>query len=687
MSSIAIFVLLLILLLVALGLGVYFGLKRNVVQTSVRAGMIVFSIILSAILAATLTPTMFKGMISLFNSFFGSETLAYLAGDSDGANGILSFVYALAAPFTFFVFFFIITLALVGVYNFLCRFFITDEKLAEWAERKKAKEGDKAEELPEDGTAEAEAAPEEEEPAVRILSADEAMDNESVSVIEPDDGDFDPEADEENAEPAASEEAAAEEEAEGETADESDEEAEGAEEEAAAAETEETPVDGAENPEENPEEGENPDEEEKPEDEAVAAKEEDKEEDKKEKKGLSPKIKRAILVAANAVCSVILAVAMVVPVTSVISACAGLIEAAGGEKSAQDYVDEINTNEDTTEAKDFITQISDIDSNFIYNVYRVLGVPVVYSITGVKVGDSQSQPLSKALTSSEDLICSVLELMANADLLSRKVTWPEYAAIMYEASESVAEAPYWDKLLGSFFSDASLKWVEGDSFIGIAPPFSESMENYDDVLEEDIYKILSENNLASLEFRAVADALTLMSSVACVNDSDFDSVSTFYTLMENVTAESAAIVKEYITDDLMLSLDYSEEEIPFFKQVYTSVLDGALAVGTGEYADEGTRKAVFTAEAESVVAFLKFTEDPSSVTDKEFADAYSDSDIVKGIVADVTSLGKVNDPAGIASAISDSRYDVLKDMFIEKMGKDETITYNQYLYVLAYITK
>lgn len=656
MSSIAIFVLLLILLIAALGLGVYFGLKRNVVQTSVRAGMIVFSVILSAILAATLTPTMFKGMISLFNSFFGSETLAYLAGDTDGANGILSFIYALAAPFTFFAFFFIITLALVGVYNFLCRFFITDEKLAEWAERKKEKDGGKEEPAVAgtDGNADgAETA--EEEPAIKILSADEA-DDESVIVRSPDEEiEVKNLKEEKNSDGERGE------------AEEASKDESGNEDEAAAEEAEES---AEENPESVP----------------AAAKTEGGKEDKKEKKELPPKAKRAILAAANAVCGLVLAAAMVVPVTSVISACNSLIEAAGGEKSAQDYVDEINTSEDTGEAKDFITQISDISSNPIYNIYRVLSVPVVYSLTGVQVGDSKSQPLSKALVSSEDFICSMLELMANADLLSKKVTWPKYADMLYDASEGVGEAPYWDKLLGSFLSDASVSWEDGDAFMGISPLFEASMEGYDDVLEKDIYKILSENNLASTEFRAVADALTLMSAIACVNEADFDSASALTALMENVTDDSSAIVKEYITDDLLLSLGYSEESVPFYKEVYASVLDGALKVGAKEYADEASRKAAFTAEAEGVEAFLKFTADPSSVTDKEFADSYSDSDIVKGIVADVTDSGKVNDPAGIASLISGSRYNDLKDMFVEKMGKDETITYNQYLYALAYIT-
>lgn len=659
MSSVAIFVLLLILLVVALGLGVYFGFKRNVVQTSVRAGMIIFSVILSAILAATLTPTMFKGLISLFNSFFGSETLTYLSGDTDGANGILSFIYALAAPFTFFVFFFIITLALVGIYNFLCRFFITDEKLADWAAKRAKKNGEEENAEEKD---EAEETPEEEEPEIKVLSADEANGDEVVLT------DVSENSEAETAEDEAEEEN---ENADGEEAEETEADGENAEE--------------SEPSEEEPED-ENPEDEEESEDE-IAAKEEGDKKDKKERKPLSPRTKRAILVAANAVCAVVLAVAMVVPVTSVISACAGLVEAAGGEKSAQDYVDEINTSEDTSEAKDFITQIADISSNPIYNIYRVLGVPVVYSITSVQVGDSKSQPLSKALVSSEELICSMLELMANANLLSAKVTWPEYAEILYDASEGVEAAPYWDKLLGSFLSDASVSWEDGDPFMGISPLFEQSMAEYDDVLEKDIYKILAENNLASTEFRAVADALTLMSSIACVNDASFDAVSSLTTLMENATEESVAVVKAYITDDLLVSLGYSEEDVAFYKQVYTSVLDGALEVGNKTYADESARKAALAAEAEGVEAFLKFTAYPSSVTDKEFADAYSDSDIVKGTVASVTESGKVNDPAGIASLISESRYNSIKDILVEKMGKDEAITYNQYLYVLAYITK
>lgn len=654
MSSVAIFVLLLILLVVALGLGVYFGFKRNVVQTSVRAGMIIFSVILSAILAATLTPTMFKGLISLFNSFFGSETLTYLSGDTDGANGILSFIYALAAPFTFFVFFFIITLALVGIYNFLCRFFITDEKLAEWVAKRAKKNG---EEENADAEDEAEETPEDEEPAIKVLAADEVNGAEVVLTDAS-----------ENSEAESDE-------------DEAEEESENADGE----EAEDTEPDGEE-AEESETSEEEPEDEENSEDE-IAAKEEDDKKDKKERKPLSPRTKRAILVAANAVCAVVLAVAMVVPVTSVISACAGLVEAAGGEKSAQDYVDEINTSEDTSEAKDFITQIADISSNPIYNIYRVLGVPVVYSITSVQVGDSKSQPLSKALVSSEELICSMLELMANANLLSAKVTWPEYAEILYDASEGVEAAPYWDKLLGSFLSDASVSWEDGDPFMGISPLFEQSMAEYDDVLEKDIYKILAENNLASTEFRAVADALTLMSSIACVNDASFDAVSSLTTLMENATEDSVAVVKGYITDDLLASLGYSEEDVAFYKQVYTSVLDGALEVGNKTYADEGARKSALAAEAEGVEAFLKFTADPSSVTDKEFADAYSDSGIVKGTVASVTESGKVNDPAGIASLISESRYNSIKDILVEKMGKDEAITYNQYLYVLAYITK
>lgn len=686
MNSIAVFVLLLILLLAALGLGVYLGLKRNVVQTSVRAGMIIFSVILSAILAATLTPTMFKGMISLFNSFFGSETLAYLSSDTDGANGILSFIYALAAPFTFFAFFFIITLALVGVYNFLCRFYITDEKLAEWAERKKAKENkeDKEDKPAEDGNEVKESALNDGDSAVKVISADEATDFDTISVNDPVD-DY-PEFDE-NGEGVTEENAEEKE---------PDENADGFEAAASEIGEDEPSPDGISSSDDMPSpdgipsaDEQNPEGEVKPEDDAVAAKEEnkeeDKKEDKKEKKGLPPKALRAILVAANAVCSLILAVAFVVPTTSLISACSGLIEAAGGEKSAQDYIDEINTNEDTTEAKDFITQITKISSNPIYNIYRALGIPVVYSITGVQVGDSQRQPLSKALVSSEELICSMLELMANADLLSTKVTWPQYADILYDASEGVEDAPYWDKLLGSFLSDASVSWEDGDLFMGITPPFSESMANYDEVLEKDIYKILSENNMASLEFKSVANALMLMSSIACFEEKNFDSVVTLTTLMENIDDESAAVVKEYITDDLLLSLDYAEDEVSFYKEVYVSVLEGSLAVSKVEYSTEDARKAAYEAEAENIITFLTFTEHPESVANNEFILAYVNSTVVQLTVKDVTDSGRVNDPAGIVDELGE-RSAILKEA-IELLEDLTTLTKDQCNYAIAYVTK
>jgi len=649
MNGIALMVILLLALLAALGLGVYFGLKRNVVQTSVRAGMIIVSVIVSAIIAATLTPTIVSGTLSLFKSFFGSESLSYLLSGTDGADGILSFVYAIAAPFTFFVFFFVITLVCIGIYNVLCRYLITDEKLAERAARKK--ENAPAEENP-DENAEKNAAEEEELPDVKIISVKDAMAEDEASKT-PSEGE------------------------------------EGTDSKATYPEE-----NIGENPDTPPEEnGENINAEaDITENNDIAAKEQGEAKDKKEgekeeKKGLPKAAKRAILVAANAICSVILVIALAVPVTSVVGAFSGLIEAAGGEESAKGYIDEINPEEDTSEAKDFISQVQFLSDNPVYNIYRVLSVPVVYSITGVKVGDSALQPLAGAIASSENLVKSMLDLMAKSPYLTAKITWPDYAEVLYDASTGVAPAPYWDMLLGNFLSDASSSWEDGNLFMGMESPFAVAMDEYDDALEKGIYKTLKENDKASVEFRAVADELCLMSAVYCVDISGFDSAHAFELLMKNTTKESAAIAAKYITDDLLISIGYEEDEVSFYKQVFLSILDGAVSVGEATYSGESEKEAAISKEANNITTFLMFTKDPDGVKNADLVSAYAGSDIVKRIVEDVTDQGKTNNPAGIASSLTTYRYNELKDLFIKEMGDKQTINYNEYSYILAYITE
>lgn len=653
--SVVIFILLLIGLIAALAFGVFFGFKRCAIQTGIRAGMVLISVIAAAILACTLKSQMFTGIISLFQSFSGAEVFTYLLSDAKGAEGLSSFVQAMAAPVLFLIFFLGFTIIFIVVYRLLRKFIITDKRLKDRAERAKEKEGGVkvADEVVAEEPSDENAAAKTEAEQVEEFSYDYGLPStygENGNELENvNDGGYSAEASaEETAEETSSEY------------------------EIAVAEA----------------------------DDGDKKKKKDKKKkadgDKKERKKLPPAAKRAIIVAVNVVCAVMIAVSVSVPVTSFVSACAGVVEGVGGADSAKAYVDEINSDGDTTQAKDFITNVSDLATNPLFNIYKALGVPVSYSITGVSVGDSDSQPLDLAIASSDKLLQSVVELVAKGDLLSKKVTWPDYATVLYTAADKVAVAPYWNKLIGNVLKDASNEWREGKEFIGIKTPFNFGYET----LEKDIYIILSESDdpSASVELRAVADALCAMAGVAGVWQDGFD-VETieqaFELLITNVDESSAKVVKSYINAELIKSIGLPEDYTEAYITLFDSLLDGAVKVNTATYADDAARTSAIKAEAEATATFLRFTNNPDDVSNTEFVNCYYDSTVVKSMVAALTDDGAVNNPMGVAERITSSRLSELKDMLakgainaaMNGAGSSSDEDYEKlYDYMVAYIT-
>lgn len=647
MNSVAVLIIFVLMLVVAIGFGVFFGLRRNVAQVCVRIGMVLASAIVSVVLTVNLSPVMFIELISLLESFLGAESLTYLLSGTEGANGILSFVQAMVAPVSFALFFLCFTFIFTLIYKVVCYFFISDERIAA---RKKKKEGE--EENLSERSDNAEEQPAEEEPAPYAEKISDEKDKEVV----------------ENSSVAST--------APQETGGWNYYE-EGGSDNAAAVSSVDVEVS---EPEENIEA-----------EEIINEKEneaEDKEgkRDKKEKnerKPLSPKVKRGILVGVNTLCALITAVSLSVPITSFIGAFASLIDGVGGEEAAKEYIDTVNTDGDTTGAKEFISEVTLSSNTPFYYIYSALGTPITYAITEVSVGDTAAQPLNKAIASSGELMTPVLELIANADLLSAKTTWVEYAEVLYASSDTIAETPYWDSLLGSIFADASEKWKDDRDFIGIESPFKFGYDS----LEKDIYIILSKNNKASVELNALGDALCAFSAVACASDSTFDTASAVETLLNHITDESAAIVKSYITDELIVDMGLTEKATEVYKTIVNALVDGAVEVGETKYESDEARSKAIAQEAEYVENFLKFFYDPTSVSNDDFIDSCLNSAIVKNMLKNLTGSGEVNDPAGIASLLSYERLNAIKDIIFKwVITSSAEIDYEEYLYIIAYLT-
>jgi len=637
MNGVAILIIFILMFVAAMGLGIFLGFRRNGVQIGVRIGMVLVSIVASVILTINLSPIMFTETISLFESFLGAESLTYLLSGTEGANGVLSFVQAMVAPVSFALFFLGFTLVFALIYKALSYFFISNEKIAAFKKRKEEKEGEKN---PSDST-EAEAAPNADDESVGT-GADSAK-GEAAYAAKADGWSYYDGADKGEASPS----------------------------DASDVEISEPQENKGEDDEElNEEDGENEN------------KSEEKDGDKKGKKGKKRGVGRGVLVCANTVCALITAVAFSVPATSFIGAGASVIEGVGGEEAANKYVDTVNSDGDTTGAKEFISEITFSSQTPFYYMYSALGAPITYSITEVSVGDTASQPLNKAIASSGTLITSVLELIANADLLSAKATWLDYAETLYKSSDTIAATPYWDRLLGSIFSDAAQKWKEDKEFIGIESPFKFGYS----ALEKDIYIILSENNEASVELNALGDALCVLYATACAGDSTSDAALAMEMLMKNTTDESSAIVIDFVTDELISDLGLTEKESEVYKKLITALLSGALEVSKTAYADEAERSQAIETEAGYVESFLKFFNDPDLVENSDFISSCVHSAMVQSTIKNLTGDGAINDPSGIAGSISFKRFTELLTALLKEM-KAYPDKAEEYLSIIAYITQ
>lgn len=156
----------------------------------------------------------------------------------------------------------------------------------------------------------------------------------------------------------------------------------------------------------------------------------------------------------------------------------------------------------------------------------------------------------------------------------------------YDLANSIQDNPLVDEVAGQVVSEAATAWKNGDDFYGMQDPMAGS--DIADSLYNALINKSGENSPASVKFKGAGNAVDIANIVLGVNiigsssgdGEKTETIEQVKTLVDNITEESAEVVKESLTDEVISSITENMGEDSTIKSDEQSSAAISTAVST-----------------------------------------------------------------------------------------------------------
>ncbi len=305
------------------------------------------------------------------------------------------------------------------------------------------------------------------------------------------------------------------------------------------------------------------------------------------------------------------------------------------------------------ELSNTVTENLNLNNNGFFNVFSFVSKKTVLpSITKVE----SPKGSTSTVTASIPVFIKVANCLSNIETAK--------ADSFYELSETLAEDPYVDEVLGSIISDIPKYKDEISNIIG-----GDIIGGENSAVAEKVMDVLARTEDASTSMKLLGNVYTMGSVISSSSgEASSDDIATMF---KNLTEKDSEILAELIDPELLAELtDGNQEAIKAYTDIVNKVTSGIAGINTDTSLSEEARSELINSEAKafnSLISCINTAGDNEELNFTEIIKDVSSSTVLSGVIGDLTENGSKTNPFNItASTDTEAVSNALKESGINE---------------------